>query len=62
MVRNKKLIAEKDYHYYYIDLIDGATYKVPGYFIADITNKICRLSFDKVDFNERVEVDFETLQ
>jgi|TARA_B100000085_G_scaffold257201_1_gene258313 hypothetical protein len=57
----KELIIEKDYNYYYKDHSDGATYKVCGYFIADITFKICRIPFDKCDFSKRVEVDWETL-
>ncbi len=50
------------YNYYYKDLIDGLTYKVKSYFIADITFSICRLSFKDCDFSKRVEVDFETLE
>ena len=60
-MENKKLITEKNYNYYYKDLIDGATYKVQSYFIADITFNMCRLSFKDCDFSKRVEVDFETL-
>lgn len=61
-MKNKQLINEKNYNYYYKDLVDGATYKVPSYFIADITFNICRLSFKDCDFSKRVEVDSETLQ
>ena len=57
----KQLIIEKDYNYYYKDHSDGLTYKVCGYFIADITFNICRIPFDKCDFRKRVEVDWETL-
>ena len=60
-MKNKQLITEKNYNYYYKDLIDGLTYKVQSYFIADITFDICRLSFNDCDFDKRVEVDFETL-
>ena len=61
IMMNKKVITEKNYNYYYKDLIDGATYKVESYFIADITFNMCRLSFKDCDFSKRVEVDFETL-
>lgn len=57
----KELIIEKDYNYYYKDHSDGITYKVCGYFIADITFNMCRISFDNCDFSKREEVDFETL-
>ena len=64
IIDNKKLLFEdtSDLKYYYIDLADGATYKVDSYFIAEITYNICRLSFEKCDFNKRVEVDFETFK
>ena len=58
---NKKLITEKNYSYYYKDLLDGLTYKVSSYFIADITFNMCRLPFKECDFTKREEVDFETL-
>ena len=58
----RELIIEKDYNYYFKDHSDGATYKVCGYFIADITFNICRIPFDKCDFSKRVEVDWETLK
>ena len=61
IMKNKELITEKNYNYYYKDLIDGLTYKVASYFIADITFNMCRQSFDKCDFSKRIEVDFETL-
>lgn len=59
---NKKLITEKNYNYYYKDLINGKTYKVQSYFITDITFNMCRLSFKNCDFRKRVEVDFDTLE
>jgi hypothetical protein len=61
-MEQKKLITEKDYYYYYQDLIDGCTYKVVGYFIADFTFHICRVSFKNCDFSKRIEVDSETLK
>ena len=61
-MKNKQLIIEKNYNYYYKDLVDGLTYKVASYFIADITFNMCRLSFKDCDFSKRVEVDFETLE
>ncbi len=57
----KELIIEKDYHYFYKDYSDGLTYKVCGFFIADTTFNMCRISFNNCDFSKREEVDFETL-
>mgnify|MGYP003659632384 CR=1 FL=1 len=61
IMKNKQLITEKNYNYYYKDLIDDLNYKVQSYFIADITFHMCRLSFKNCDFSKRIEVDFETL-
>jgi hypothetical protein len=57
----KELIMEKDYNYFYKDHSDGLTYKVCSFFIADITFKMCRISFNNCDFSKREEVDIETL-
>jgi len=61
-MKNKQLITEKNYNYYYKDLVDGVTYKVASYFIADITYNMCRLSFKNCDFSKRVEVRSKTLE
>ena len=57
----KELIIEKDYHYFYKDHSYGITYKVCGFFIADITFNMSRISFNNCDFNKREKVNFDTL-
>jgi len=47
------------YSYYYKDLSNGKFYKVNGFEVDPISNRIVRIGFRDADFNKRKEVEDE---